>query len=487
MVEVPVVVRDSRLRAVDGLSRDDFEVYDEGKKQAITAFSVLHFTPPADKPGTKPALSPATDQGAARTRFVALCFDDVHLLPVYATLVKDAAKRFVNTALAPGDRVAVVRTSRGEDVKFTNDVASLTRQIDQVTPFLVAAKDDEERCPAHFEPYEAYQIAEGVDPGGAVLKRKLAECTACYKECPEGMVILAARFNWEHVRLHTGNMLGMLESMVDGMAKLPGQRLILLASGGFLSGSFLPELTRIMEKAGRAEVVISELDARGLTVSSRTISAFDALGTLSSGTGGMLFHNNNDLGVGFRELGMQPETSYVLGFAGAGDGRFHKLKVGMSGVRGYQVEARLGYTALAADADGTSSGVSKLDSEVMGADAVADLPATFTWEQWAGAPGVTMIAHVDIARLRFKPNHERRAQRLAIIGALFDQRGNFVAGKRSVLELDFTDGTFRQFAKTGFTAAMTIHAQPGNYSVRAVVEDAIEGKLAAASSAVQIK
>jgi len=40
LVEVPVVVREGRQRTVGGLTKGDFEIYDNGKKQAITAFSV---------------------------------------------------------------------------------------------------------------------------------------------------------------------------------------------------------------------------------------------------------------------------------------------------------------------------------------------------------------------------------------------------------------------------------------------------------------
>lgn len=68
-----------------------------------------------------------------------------------------------------------------------------------------------------------------------------------------------------------------------------------------------------------------------------------------------------------------------------------------------------------------------------------------------------------------------------------DSRGIFVAGKRSELELDFKDKPFEQFAQTGFIAALTIQAPAGSYSVRAVAQDGVEGKLAAASGNVPIK
>jgi hypothetical protein len=217
--------------------------------------------------------------------------------------------------------------------------------------------------------------------------------------------------------------------------------------------------------------------------------AYDGIGVLASGTGGTFFHNNNNMELGFRELGTAPETSYVLGFtpSDAADGSFHNLKVRLAVKGGYSVEARLGYTATAARADATDSAVSKLDAAVMASDTVADLPASFTWEQWAGPPAITMIVHLDFNRLHFKPNRGRRAQKLAIAAVLLDSHGNFVTGKRSVLELNLMDTTFERFAKSGFTTALTIKAPPGSYSVRAVAEDAMEGKLAAASGAVEVK
>jgi len=123
----------------------------------------------------------------------------------------------------------------------------------------------------------------------------------------------------------------------------------------------------------------------------------------------------------------------------------------------------------------------------MASDTVTDLPASFTWEQWAGPPSITMILHLDFNALHFKPNGDRRAQKLVIVVVLTDTHGNFVTGKRSVLELNLKDATFERFAKAGFTTALTIKTPPGKYGVRAVAEDAMEGKLAAASGALQVK
>jgi hypothetical protein len=216
----------------------------------------------------------------------------------------------------------------------------------------------------------------------------------------------------------------------------------------------------------------------------------DTMAALAAGTGGAFYHNNNDLAQGFRELGMMPETTYVLGFSPSdvvADGRFHSLKVRLAADKHYSLQARLGYTAPSANAAAPVSPLSRLDSEVMASDTVTDLPAWFTWEQWAGPPGITMVAHLDVNRLRFETSQDRRTQRLTIVAVLLDSRGGFVTGKRSELALNFTEATFAQLAKTGYTAAMTLKAPPGTYSARAVAQDALEGKLAAASSDVQVK
>ena len=42
---------------------------------------------------------------------------------------------------------------------------------------------------------------------------------------------------WEHALSNSKNTLRVIESLVDGMAKSPGQRMILLTSAGFLAGN----------------------------------------------------------------------------------------------------------------------------------------------------------------------------------------------------------------------------------------------------------
>jgi VWFA-related protein len=524
LVEVPVVVRDGQHRAVAGLTKDDFEIYDAGKKQAITAFSVQRFTSPMDAGGgAKAALFPAAaadaagPKGETRSRFVALCFDDLNIDAAALKPAKAAAERFVKTGLAPGDRVAVVTTAQPRDAEFTGDVPGLVERIANVTSNRRFSEDASPQCP-RIRPYEAYLIVNHLD--NQVLEAKVAEYQACGGRVPrpQDTVTSMAQGVWQYALMNSRNTLRVVDGLVAGMAKLPGERMILLTSAGFLTGDLEADEDLLMAKALHAEVVIDTLDARGLYTVSPGDDASDSpppgrvprraqiveaqspgrqeeakddgMAALAAGTGGTFYHNSNDLVRGFRELGMAPETMYVLGFApsgGAANGRFHSLKVRLAAGKRYSLQARLGYTASSPNAAARLSPPSRLDSEVTASDTIADLPAEFKWEQRPGPPGITMVAHLDIARLHFETRQSRRHQKLTLVGVLLDARGGVVTGKRSELDLNFTEATFAQLAKTGVLVSLTIPAPPGSYSVRALVEDALESKLTAAGGAVEIK
>src|ERR1700721_2642528 len=74
----------------------------------------------------------------------------------------------------------------------------------------------------------------------------------------------------------------------------------------------------------------------------------DLLAEVAAGTGGAFFHNNNDLGEGFKRLGSAPEYVYLLGFSPQNlklDGSFHALKVSMKNAGPLTLDARKGYYA----------------------------------------------------------------------------------------------------------------------------------------------
>jgi VWFA-related protein len=147
---------------------------------------------------------------------------------------------------------------------------------------------------------------------------------------------------------------------------MPGQRSIVVVSPGFLAltPDLLEDVMALVESAVHSGIVINSLDPHGLytagvngrgslpgqnrflLANAEAQALGDVMAEFSSGTGGIFFHNNNDLDEGFRRTAAAPEFVYVLGFSPQKlDGKFHKLKVTLNGVEKYEVHARLGYYA----------------------------------------------------------------------------------------------------------------------------------------------
>jgi len=337
-------------------------------------------------------------------------------------------------------------------------------------------------------------------------------------------VRIQAEETWEQVRVSSQVGLDMIERVIEGMAKAPGTRVVLLASSGFLAGTLEEQQNRIVDKALAAGVVINSLDAKGLWAGtpSRTTeemnrlvkmpqstrlfdtTAFQAqwqwmaapLATFSEGTGGVFFQNSNDLAGGIRQLAGAPHASYRLGFLGDEESKpkFHKLKVTLVSPHLYSVQARAGYFAGGASAHATEpkptrTARERLEDEVMASELLADFPASVTAAEGKGDDGAPLVwaaVHVDLKQIRFTTQNEHELQSLTLITALLDGSGKVMAAKESRMDFNLSEATFLKLIETGLNAKVFLKAAPGSYHLREVVQEGLEGRMAASTQPVEI-
>jgi hypothetical protein len=219
----------------------------------------------------------------------------------------------------------------------------------------------------------------------------------------------------------------------------------------------------------------------------------EPLAAIAEGTGGIFFHNNNDLYAGFLELAAPPQVAYRLSFRlhdGPYDGSYHKLKVTLVNARYASVQARPGYFApTEKPASDTESARPKFDQEVMAKDTVEDFPIVINSQNGklpSGETTVSVVVNVDISKLTFTKQKDRKTQKIRFVSALMDQQGSIVTAKEAAMELAFKEDTYNRFAKTGLNAKLTLQVPPGVYNLREVVEDA-EGKLACSTRSIEIR
>ena len=139
LVLVPVVVRDAQGNALANLRQEDFQLFDNGKAQAIASFSIeetsgrLAGDRSLQDAGEPRAAGPANAAlMAIPEHFVALMFDDLHILdPADLLFVRRAAAKFVET-LKPTDRLAIFTTSGPLYADFTSDRAKLSEALSKL-------------------------------------------------------------------------------------------------------------------------------------------------------------------------------------------------------------------------------------------------------------------------------------------------------------------------------------------------------------------
>ncbi len=507
LVDVAVIVRDGRSHAVSGLTRENFKVYDNGKEREIANFAVDSAATATEAAEIQKADS--LKASTVRPRFIALYIDDVnakdgrHFNDLKQT--QDAAVGFVKDALQPGVQIGIFTASGAQTLDFTADSAKAIETIGliQAHPHLSEA--------ACITPFLAYSVVVRRD---STAVRELADrCHALPQQAEE---------TWRQAKATSAATLESIEYVAARLATMPGARVLLLASSGFLTGTIEDQRDRIVGRALKAGVVINALDSKGVyaempaslevplagpsasrgleavryntaNVGQRTETMNEPLAALAEGTGGSFFHNSNDLHAGFLQIGTPPETVYRLSFRlpdGVAGGTYHKLKVTVVHAPHESVQARPGYFA-PAEKPQTEPVVesSKFDQEVMAADTVDDFPVDVSAQFGKPSSGGTtlfVVANVDISKLHFTKQGDRLKQTVRFVSALKDAQGTIVAAKEATMDLSLKESTYNRLAKTGLNAKLALQAPPGLYSVREVVEESADRKLSCSTHSIEI-
>lgn len=537
LVLAPVVVRNARGHATGTLGRDDFQLFDNGKPQMISRFTIEKITgagaigPSATHDSSTASADaptpPVPGSGGIPDRFVAYLFDDTHLSPTELNSTREAAKRRIDSSPNPLERSAIYSNSGQTMQEFTGDADKLHTALAALgAGHSTNAKLAQATCP-RMTYYMGDQIYNQND--GAALNIAATDALTCAGIDPK-QYDLAVRMAQDAARdavllgdKDTASALDALRNVVSRMASMPGQRTIVLVSPGFLvlDDRRMEEMA-LIERAIKANVVIAALDARGLytltpggdasqvvvnshadanqpglasqTVSGRfsytareSMMQSDVMVNLTSGTGGTFYQGTNDYDEGFARTAAVPEYIYVLGFSPLDlklDGQYHSLKVTLKGVTGMNLEVRKGYYAPRHSADPAELATEQIEEAFFSRDEIHDLPAVLQTQYFkseAGEVRLSATAEVDVKKLAFHKEGDRNRDDLTVVAGLFDNDGNYVAGTQKIVEMRLLDETLEKRLGSGIAVKNSFAVHSGRYVVRMVVRDS-EGRLLSAQS-----
>jgi VWFA-related protein len=534
LVPVPVVVRDAKGHAIGNLSIEDFQLFDNGKPQLISKFSLEKLAsgpsptpvapvPPdrandANLPIAGETLVDAQSDGIP-DRFVAYLFDDLHMSVSDLHYTRDAAARQIDSSAHALQRAAIYTTSGQVMQEFTGDKAKLHAALAAMgTGHATSTKSQQQSSCPPMTHYMGDLIYNKNDANA--LNIAVADAIRCANLTPQQRD-LAVRLSQTAARdaVLVGERdselsLAALRAIVSKLASMPGQRTLVLVSPGFLVlDDRRDEQTRLIERAIRANVVIGALDARGLygppgmpdasvpnvnpnTIAQKSIFMTtestvqaDVMGTLADGTGGTFYHGTNDYDQGIARTAAAPEYLYVLGFSPLDlklDGKYHSLKVTLKTVKGMDLQVRKGYYAPKYAANPAEQAKQQIEETFFSRDEVHDLPATLQTQYFKGADGdatLSAVAKIDVKKLAFRKEAGRNRDDLTVVTGLFDNDGNYVSGAQKLIEMRLLDDTLEKRVGSGIAVKNSFTVHPGRYVVRMVVRDS-EGQLMSAQSSL---
>jgi VWFA-related protein len=493
-VEVDARVVDAKGQFVPGLTQADFEVFEDGRPQQVTVFSLVNLpVERAARPlfAKRPIESDVqTNQSGYNGRVYLIVLDDMHTHPLRSNRVKGAAKQFVERYMGANDVAAVVHTSGRTDAsqEFTSNPRLLTGAIDKFMGRKLRSSVLN-RIDQEIVTREQRQQGDRIDDIDEAERGRNAR-----------------------------NTLDSLKNFSDLMAGVRGRRkaLVYFSEGidydihdvfNNRDATTIMDATRdAIAAATRANVAIYGIDVRGLgaafdnlidiqsfpedTTLGLDASALanevrlgqDSLRVLGDETGGFAAVNTNDIEGAFRRVVDENSSYYVLGYYPANerrDGRFRKIEVRVN-TPGLTVRARRGYVAPRGRASetrlaGPNDASLELRDAMTSPIPVSGLPLAATASVFKGPDRQGSIVVSALIGGRDLPLTERDGTfrndiEIALIAV--DTKGKVFSGDRNVVNMNLRPDTVPRLRAAGFRVISALDVPPGRYQLRVAAREA---------------
>jgi VWFA-related protein len=500
VVIVNVSVLDRSGKPIENLTKDDFQLFEDGKPQTLQAVELERLgTKPMPafesaekefKPREPTGYNPGADAGKKEKltkfedrRLIAFLFDFTSMQPPEQIRARDAALKFIKTQLTTSDLVSVMVF--GSELKtildFTPDRDLL---ISTIMKFRIG---------------DSSELAAMGDTG------------ADAEDVSGQFVADDTEFNI----FNTDRKLAALEDAARKLGMYPEKKALVYFSSGVEKTGVenQSQLRATVNTANRANVSFYPIDARGLSalvpggdatqagaVGSNLYSGAgqkslkdsfnnqqETLYTLADDTGGKALLDSNDLTEGITQVQKDVSSYYVLSYASTNtalDGRYRKITVNLSpkiAALKPKLDYRQGYYGSTTFARlSNTDKEAQLQTAMESENPVTDLPIAVEIDYFRLERGkyfVPVSARIPGSALILKSKGSKQATELDFIGEVRDSKNRVASLVRDTIPLKLDSATaglvtHKQIQyDTGFTLP------PGKYTLHFVARENGEGKV----------
>jgi VWFA-related protein len=478
LVQVSVIVKDSRGKPVADLTAGDFRLYEDGSQQPIEFFSVESDRMTGKAPASTTTSGEFTNSLEERVGggVTAILFDQLNTGWADQVFARDHLVKFLGQVRRE-DRLGlyVLESSTVRVLHdFTNDASSLLRALARyqgVTSNELAASE-----------------AKPLETGDREIDAWLAE---------DGAMMAA-----DAITIRVQSTTAALEAIGNHLAGVSGRKNLIWVSSGF-PALYWQEgtprtVTRLVNRATRAlnnaGIAVYPVSARGLigafaippgaskpvfTTVSTGAADIDTMLMLANDTGGRAFFNTNDIGGAVRRAIDDARVTYVLGYYPSHDtwdGRFREINVTVRR-SGVEVRHRRGYLAAPAEQPPVETreemlrNLSRSPLEATG----LDLTVQVTPGEQGPSAGVDLALRIDPRGVTLQRQADRWAGAIDVMIVQALPGGTYVSSAYLTITLNLTAAQRDEAMQKGFTLTRRIALKEDAHQLRVVARDLPSG------------
>lgn len=533
LVLIPTLVTDKSGAHLGGLKKEDFTILENGSPQHVATFEEITSDPHRLTRTVNPNEFSNTVAGSGATRRVTLIVLDL-LNTTFADqgysrkeLLKYLAQsvdRREPTGLYTLDRAGIHVVH-----DFTTDPGVLIAALRKVrgdTSHTVDTAEDLESLTGNASPEGSDGLGSQAN-GASAIQQEADRLQAMIEDA-------VLNFQSFQQRLAITYTLEAMQQVAQSLAGFPGRKSLIWAGGGFPFSvsdntmhlapagrdslvDVLPLYERTWQLLNDAQIALYPIDVKGLTSNSpganiavpndprhpgrytqsmnwRQLDTQATFETFAASTGGRPYFNSNDLAKGFREAVHDSAQYYMLGYyldrSNTKSG-WRKLAVKVKHEH-VEVRARTGFFVTNATVNPEVTRDNDLAAALKSPLDYTALSIAARWEPAAASqqPGKKSLRFIltvapDAIMVDAADNNHLMVDFVALGRTETGQQAGQPMGKK--IDVHATAEQLTSIKEKGITYRGELDLAPGEYSVRIVVRDGLNGRIGSVAAPVKVE